>query len=127
MMSGGTGATDPYTELFGGGSAPAEALTPPAPAQTQPPRAPRRSSRTRAAAPTKEESPVAPTAEPAPSALAVRLVVPERRRLQVYSFTGDPEHMEKVAELAHEAGVSVSDVLRQAIAFFLTHVDRSNL
>lgn len=126
-MARGTGTADPYAELFGGGTAPAETPAPPAPARTQPPRDPRRSPRTRAAAPTKEESPVAPTAEPAPSAFAVRLVVPERRRLQVYSFTGDPEHMEQVAELAHEAGVSVSDVLRQAIAFFLTHVDRSNL
>ena len=70
---------------------------------------------------------MAPAVEPAPTALAVRLIVPERRRLQVYSFTGDPEHMEQVAELAHEAGVSVSDVLRQAVAFFLAHVDRSNL
>ncbi len=46
-----------------------------------------------------------------------------RVRRQNYSFVGDPGDMTRMATLAKAADISVSDLIRQAIAFFLEHVE----
>lgn len=47
-----------------------------------------------------------------------------RVRRQNYSFVGDPGDMSRMSTLAKAADISVSDLIRQAIAFFLEHVEQ---
>ena len=74
----------------------------------------------------KEEALVStPDAALAVPRLMVRVVAPDRRRFQNYSFSGDPEQMQELEDLGREMGVARSDLIRQAIGFYLQHVDRT--
>ncbi len=104
----------------------AQAPSPGADAPLATPPAPKEPAAPATASPTpgpERESPLPDTTGATPTPF-VRVVAPERKRLLNYSFTADPAQMADLEVLGREMQVPRSDLIRQAIAFFLQHVDR---